>query len=182
MALPPTIYRVSLQLSDLDRNCYEHLQFTVARHPSETAERLAARLFAYALCHEEGLVFSKGVGAGDEPDLWAKAADGRVRLWVEVGQPDPERLLRASRHAEQVVLFACGGNRWRWEKAHLPRLAAIANLTVYGLEDEFLQQIVARLQRAIEWSLTVTEGMLYLTVGETTLEAPLITLLGKEST
>ncbi|MFA5517348.1 MAG: YaeQ family protein [Desulfuromonadales bacterium] len=180
MALPPTIYRVSIQLADLDRNCYEQLQFTVARHPSETAERLVARLLAYALCQEEGLAFTKGIGAGDEPDLWAKGPDGRVRLWVEVGLPDPERLLRAVRHAEQVALFACGGNRWRWEKEHLSRLIGIANLTVYGLAGDFLQQIADQLQRAIAWSLTVTEGNLYLTVGETTLEAPLTVLAAAE--
>jgi uncharacterized protein YaeQ len=179
MAQPPTIYRATIRLADIDRNHYEQLQFTVAQHPSETAERLTVRLLAYALCHEDGLAFTRGIGAGDEPDLWRKGADGRVSLWVEVGLPDPERLLRAARHAEKVILFACGNNRWRWEKAHLPRLSAADNLTVYSFEQDFLQQIVGRLQRGIDWSLTVTEGMLYLTVADITLEAPLILLAGE---
>jgi uncharacterized protein YaeQ len=76
MALTPTIYRVSIHLSHIDRGCYEHLQATVARHPSETAERLVARLLAYALCYEPDLVFTKGIAAGDEPDLWRKGGDG----------------------------------------------------------------------------------------------------------
>lgn len=182
MALPSTIYRASITLADVDRNRYEQLQATVARHPSETGERLVARLLAYALCFEEGLTFTKGIGAGDEPDLWVKGPDGRVRLWVEVGLPEAERLAKAARHAEQAVLFACGSGRFRWESAHLPRLARVANLTVFGLDHDFLQQIVLRLERSIDWSLTVTEGTLYLTASGETLEAPLTLLAGPDET
>ena len=176
MALPPTIYRASIQLCDIDRNRYEQLQVTVARHPSETAERLVARLLAYALSYEDGLVFTRGICAGDEPDLWMKGPDGRVILWLEVGLPDAERLLKASRHAERVILFACGAGRQRWESAHLPRLARADNLMVFGLEQDFLQQLVDRLQRGINWSLTVTAVTLYLAVANETLESPLTLL------
>lgn len=170
MALTPTIYRVSIQLSHVDRGCYEHLQTTVARHPSETAERLVTRLLAYALCYEPDLAFTKGIAAGDEPDLWRKGGDGRVELWLEVGLPDPERLLKAARHATRVVLLASGSGRWRWESAHLARLAAVPNLQVLGLDYNFVQRVAALLQRAIEWSVTVTDGTLYLNIGEITLE------------
>ncbi|HEY7745171.1 MAG TPA: YaeQ family protein [Desulfuromonadales bacterium] len=170
MALTPTIYRVSIHLSNVDRGCYEHLQATVARHPSETAERLVARLLAYALCFEPDLVFTKGIAAGDEPDLWRKGGDGRVDLWLEVGLPDPERLLKAARHAARVILLASGSARWRWEGAHLARLAAAPNLQVLGLDYDFVQQVAALLQRSIEWSVTVTDGTLYLNIGEVTLE------------
>ncbi|RNC69065.1 MAG: YaeQ family protein [Desulfuromonadales bacterium] len=170
MAQPSTIYRAGIQLSDIDRNLYETLQITVARHPSETAERLVARLLAYALFHEDDLEFTKGICAGDEPDLWVKGPDGRVTLWIEVGLPDPERLVKASRHAGRVILLACGSSRWRWEEQHLAKLAGISNLTVLGLDQGFLEQVVARLQRSIVWSLTITEGSLYLDVGGETLE------------
>ena len=178
MALPPTIYRAVIDLADLDRNCYEKLQVTVARHPSETAERLVARLLAYALCFEDGLVFTKGISAGDEPDLWSKGPDGRVVLWVEVGLPEAERLLKASRHAERVVLFVNGSTRWRWETMHLPKLAAATNLTVIGVDQGFIEQLVAHLQRGIDWSLTLTEGTIYLTVGGETLETQKQVLVG----
>jgi uncharacterized protein YaeQ len=178
MALPSTIYRVSLHLADTDRDRYEHLQTTMAQHPSETAERLIARLFAFALCHEEGLVFTKGVSAGDEPDLWVKGMDGRVRLWVEVGLPEPERLLKASRHCSRVVLFACGSGRSRWEYANLAKLSNTPNLTVYGIDFGFLQNLAGHLQRTLDWSLTVTGGMLYLTIGDLTLETHLSLLAG----
>jgi uncharacterized protein YaeQ len=180
MALPSTIYRASIQLSHIDRNHYESLQVTVARHPSETEERLAARLLAYALCYEPELAFTKGIGVGDEPDLWLKGPDGRVSLWIEVGLPDPDRLVKASRHAGRVVLLACGPALARWTDQHLAKLAPIHNITVLGLEQGFLNLVVARLQRSIAWDLTVTEGALYLTVGGTTLESALLQLSGPE--
>ncbi len=178
MALPSTVYRASVQLSDLDRQVYQQLQTTIAKHPSETEERLVARLLAYALCFEEELVFTKGVGSGDEPDLWSKGADGRVKLWIEVGLPDPERLAKSCRHVEQAVLFACGPTQSRWLTQHQPKLAASRNLTVIGLDYKFLGSLVENLQRVINWSLTVTEGALYLTVADRTLESALLHLSG----
>jgi len=180
MALPSTIYRASVQLSDLDRQVYEQLQTTIAKHPSETHERLVARLLAYALCFEEELVFSKGVGSGDEPDLWSKGPDGRVRLWIEVGLPDPDRLAKSCRHVERAVLFACGPTQSRWLLQHQQKLASSPNLTVIGIDYLFLGKLVENLQRVITWSLTVTEGALYLTVGNDTLETSLQQLSGPQ--
>ena len=178
MALPSTIYRANVQLSHVDRNLYETIQVTVARHPSETAERLVTRLLAFALFFEPDLAFTKGICAGDEPDLWVKGPDGRVLLWVEVGLPDPERLVKASRHAPRVALLASGAARQTWEKQHLPKLAAVPNLTVLGLDQSFLARLVANLERSITWSLTVTEGSLYLGLDDETLETTLAHLSG----
>ena len=158
MALPATIYKATLALADLDRGRYETLTATVARHPSETEERLVARLLAYALFFEEDLTFTRGLCAGDEPELWVKGGDGRVRLWVEVGLPDSERIVKASRHSERVALLACGRALPTWEQQHLPRLAQLANLTVTGLDQPFVAAVVQRLQRSVVWSVTITEG------------------------
>ena len=181
MAQPATIYRAGIQLSDIDRGLYASLQITVARHPSETEERLLARILAYTLYYEPELTFTKGVGAGDEPDLWIKGPDGRVKSWIEVGLPDAERLIKASRHSEQVVLCAFGSALPVWEKQQLPKLAGSANLTVISLEQSFLKQLTERLQRSISWSLTVTEGTLYLTIDGETLESSVIRLMGPET-
>lgn len=170
MALPSTIYRFSLELSDIDRQIYESLQATVARHPSETEERLVARLLAYALFYEPDLEFTKGISAGDEPDLWLKGTDGRSLLWVEVGRPDPERLLKACRHCERVALVACGNSLPAWEREHLPKLAGVRNLTVITFDQKFIALLVSRLERNIRWSITRTEGSLYLAVADETLE------------
>jgi uncharacterized protein YaeQ len=139
---------------------YEQLQTTIAKHPSETEERLVARLLAYALCYREELVFTKGVGSGDDPDLLAKGADGRVQLWIEVGLPDPDRLAKSCRHVERAILLLFGPaqTRGRWLTQHLQKLGSSRNLTVIGVESSFLGKLVENLQRAISWSLTVTEG------------------------
>jgi len=173
MALPSTIYKATITLSDLDRGRYETLTSTVARHPSETEERLVARLLAYALFSEENLTFTKGLCANDEPELWVKGGDGRVRLWVEVGLPDSERIVKASRHSERVALLAAGRAFPTWEQQHLPKLARLTNLTVIGIDQPFLAAVVRRLERSVAWSITVTEGVCYLTSGDETLETVL---------
>ncbi|MBL0224541.1 MAG: YaeQ family protein [Geobacteraceae bacterium] len=181
MAQPSTIYRVGIQLSDIDRGLYESLQTTVARHPSETEERLLGRILAFALYYEPELTFTRGVGAGDEPDLWVKGPDGRVTCWIEVGLPDAERLIKAGRHSERVVLCAFGSSLPIWEKQQLPKLAGISNLTVFSLEQAFLGRLAERLQRSISWSLTVTEGSLYLTIDGETLESSVRHLAGPDT-
>ena len=178
MALPSTIYRAAIQLSHIDRGIYEALQTTIARHPSETEERLVARLLAYAIFYDPELTFTKGVGAGDEPDLWVKGPDGRVTMWIEVGLPEAERLLKAGRHAGRVALLTCGSALPTWEKQHLPKLITMPNLTVITLDQGVMARLVARLERSIAWSLTITEGALYLNVGDEALESALQVRVG----
>ena len=178
MALPSTIYRTTVQLADIDRSIYETLQTTVARHPSETEERLIARLLALALFYEPDLGFTQGISATDEPDLWLKGADGRVQLWVEVGLPDAERIIKAARHAERVALLACGRTLPLWERNQLTRLAAVANLTVLTLDQEFITRLVSLLERVVTWDLTITEGTVYLQAAGESLATPLLTRTG----
>lgn len=170
MALPATIYKATINLSDIDRSVYETLSATVAQHPSETEERLVARLLAYALFYEDGLSFTKGLCAADEPEIWVKSGDGRVQLWVEVGLPDSERIIKASRHSEQVRLLASGRALLNWQQQHLPKLASLTNLGIITLDQPFLARVVQRLERSVAWSITITEGICYLTIGSETLE------------
>jgi len=178
MALPASIHRVAVDIADIDRGRYARLEASVARHPSETAERLILRVLAYALCYTEELAFTKGIAAGDEPDLWAREPDGRVREWVEVGLPDFERLRKASRHAEQVTLLAGGGGQRRWLEQNLPKLAAITNLTILTLDPALVGALAASLERVVAWSATITGGVLYLTRGSETLESPVTVVQG----
>jgi uncharacterized protein YaeQ len=170
MALPATIYKATINLSNLDRGVYETLTATVAQHPSETEERLVSRLLAFALFYEDGLNFTKGLCASDEPEIWVKGGDGRVQLWVEVGLPDSERMIKASRHSEQVRLLACGRSLPNWIQQHLPRLAKSTNLAIIALDQTFLSAVAQRLERSVTWSITITEGVCYLTIGDQTLE------------
>jgi len=111
MARNATIYRVQLELSHIDRDQYAELQLTVARHPSETMQRTLMRLLAFGLRYDEGLEFGRGVSATDEPDLWRRSGDGRVIEWIEVGQPESRRLIKASRQSERCQLFVFGEGR-----------------------------------------------------------------------
>lgn len=173
MALPSTIYRAKIQLSDVDRGVYESLQATVARHPSETEERLVSRLLAYTIFFETELAFTKGISAGDEPDLWLKGPDDRVLLWVEVGLPEPDRLVKASRHSARVAVIACGRALPNWEQQHLPKLEGIPNLSVISFDQSFINQLASRLDRSINWSVTISDGTLYIDSGDETFETVL---------
>lgn len=173
MALPATIYRVAIELSDVDRNYYNHLATTVARHPSETAERLVARLIAYALSYNEQLVFTKGICDGDEPDLWSKSLDGQLINWIEVGLPEAKRLVKAGKHCEQVVLFAYGCGFERWLAGSRKQLVAMKNFRLFYLSDELLKFLVAHLNRSVEWQFTCSDKTLYITSGAASIVAEL---------
>ena len=178
MALPSIVHRATIELCDSDRGRFETLRADTALHPSETPQRLALRMLAFCLFHEEGLVFTKGVCAGDEPDLWSHQPDGRVALWLEVGTPKSERLIKAARHAERALLLAGGDGFERWERDELPKLEAAGSVAVYRLSGELLDDLEARLERNNAWSLTVSDGMLYLTDRCETLEGELLHLTG----
>ena len=174
MALPATIYRVSIQLSDVDRNRYATLATTVARHPSETDQRLIVRLIAYALCYEEEIAFTRGICVADEPDLWIKSYDGRVQNWIEVGLPDAQRLVKAGHHSQQVVLFAYGGSFERWLTNSRVQLATMDNLRVFYLADELIDSLLVQLNRSVDWQLTCSDGILYFTVAGGSIVADLV--------
>ncbi len=179
MALPSTIHRAVVDLSHVDRGIYQTLQTTLARHPSETGQRLVLRLLAYALFYEPDLSFTKGICAGDDPDLWTKGPDERVSLWIEVGTPEPERVRKACRHAARVVLLTAAPNRFRWDEQYRSKLAEVGNVQVVGLDYGFISQVAAGLARTISWDLTITGGSLYLTSAGQMHETALETVVGE---
>ncbi len=170
MALPSTIYRANIQLADIDHGVYESISTTVAQHPSETEERLVARLLALAIFYEPELTFTKGLCATDEPDLWVVGPDGRPHFWVEVGLPEAERIIKATRHAKRVGLLACGRALPSWDQQHLPKLERVANLAVVSVDQAFISTLASQLQRSINWSITISGGIVYLTAGDKTFE------------
>ena len=170
MARNATIYRAQLELSHVDRDVYVEQQMTLARHPSETMERMVMRLLAFALRYDEGLEFGRGVSATDEPDLWRREGDGRVIEWIEVGQPDGKRLIKASRQAGECRLFVFGDGAGRWRKAQLDTMKVPGNLGVAYIDDGFVDSLAAAADRQIRWSMTVAEGTVYLTTGDASFE------------
>src|SRR5689334_12641398 len=105
MALQATVRRLKVQLSDVDRGVYETLDLRLAQHPSETELFLVTRALAYCLSFEEGIAFGHGLSNVDEPALWVREPDGRLKAWIEVGTPSAERLHRAAKAAPRVCIF-----------------------------------------------------------------------------
>lgn len=174
MALPATIHRVAIELSDVDQNRYASISTTAARHPSETAERLIARLIAYSLSYDEDIAFTRGICEADEPDLWIKSLDGRLLDWIEVGLPEPKRLAKASNHCERVTLFAYGEAFERWLAGNRKQLAAIKDFRLFYLSDELIAPLVAKLNRSVEWQFTNSDKTLYISVGDDSVVADLV--------
>lgn len=163
MALNATIYKVELQVSDMDRHYYATHALTLARHPSETEERLMVRLLAFALYAEDRLEFGKGLSDEDEPALWRKAYTDEIELWIDVGQPDEARIRKACGRARQVVVISYGGNAaelW-WNKVGAA-LARNRNLTVLDIPTRTVAELAALLQRGMRLQALIQDGQLQL--------------------
>jgi uncharacterized protein YaeQ len=174
MALKSTIFKVELQIADLDRNYYQNHTLTVARHPSETDERMMARVLAFAMYADPALAFGKGLSSEDEPDLWRKDLTGAIDLWIEVGLPEEKRIRRACGRARQVVVLTYGGRTadmwWLQNQAALQRQD---NLTVINLSAEESRALAALAARGMQLQCTLQEAELWLIVdGESTRIAP----------
>ncbi|MCC5866276.1 MAG: YaeQ family protein [Wenzhouxiangella sp.] len=180
MALRATPYKVHLELSDTDRGVYESLHMTVARHPSETEERLTTRILAFGLWYEEHLTFGRGLSDVDEPALWSKRLDDQIEHWVEVGRPSAERLVWCARRYPRVSLLAYG-NHQTWAGGVLPQVAGMHNLHIALLPQAPLDQLSSDLPRSIDWGLMITDDVLYVSRAEQQHELPLQWLQGSRS-
>ncbi len=172
MALKATIFKADLQVADLDRNHYSNHALTLARHPSETDERMMVRLLAFAMnADEEYLSFGRGLSADDEPDLWAKDLTGAIRTWIDVGLPDEKVVRRACGRADKVLIYSYGGSAaQRWWQAAGAKLGRSDNLTVIDLPSEATQAMAAMAQRSMRLQYTMQDGQVLLTDGTNTAE------------
>ncbi len=169
MALKSTVFKANVNVSDLDRHYYAAHSLTLARHPSETDQRMMVRLLAFALFADERLEFGKGLSTTDEPALWLKDYTGEVKLWIEVGLPDERVLRRAAGKADEVVLLAYGGRTvdlwWQKEGAALSRLG---NLRVLAVSPEASAELEALVERGMDLQCTIQDGQVWLTDGAQT--------------
>ena len=170
MALAATVFRVGIDLSDVDRGVYAMLDLRIARHPSESIPFMLTRTLAYALTYEEGLVFSKGLSTSDEPAAWVVDPGGRVRLWLDVGSPSAERLHKASKAADRVVVFTHNDPRLLLREAKTRPIHAAEEIEVYSLQPAFLTALELLLERHTRLGLLRTGGQIYVTIGDKTVE------------
>ena len=163
MALKATIFKAVLQIADMDRSYYQDHALTIARHPSETDERMMMRLLAFALHASESLAFGKGISSDDEPDLWDRDLTGAIASWIEIGQPDERRIRKACGRADQVFVYSyssSGRNVW-WEQ-NAGALDRLQNLTVVTVPSALTRELATLANRTMQLNCTVQEGQVWL--------------------
>jgi uncharacterized protein YaeQ len=186
MAQKSSIYKVSLQVSDMDRKTVHDHALSVARHSSETEERLMVRLLAFARHADERLAFALGRAGGDqtveadEPDLWIKDRTGKIELWIEVGLPDDNTVCQACERAKQVVVYAYGGRKadlW-WAQNHIV-LKRLKNLTVVNIFPGTTRALGELAKRSMKLNAALQDGKMIMGDGEKSVQVELKVLQGK---
>ncbi len=183
MALKSTIYKVELQIADLERNYFQTHALTVARHPSETDERMMVRVLAFTMYADEALAFGKGLSSEDEPDLWRKDLTGAIKLWIDVGLPDEKRVRRACGRSDKVVVLTYGGRvADMWWQQNQVALRRQDKLTVLNLATEDTRALAALAERGMALQCTLQDGELWLIVdGENTRIVPEVRMAPAEA-
>jgi uncharacterized protein YaeQ len=170
LALKATIFKVELQISDMDRGHYQTYGLTVARHPSETDERLMIRVLAFALNAHEALTFTKGLSTDHEPELWMKSLSNEIELWIELGQLDEKRLRRACGLAKRVIVYLYAQRSAAvWWTQHQAMLRRFNNLRVVMLSVPGATRLDSLVRRTMLLHVTIQDNQLWVTDDRQTL-------------
>ena len=169
MALGATIYVFKIDLADSDRGVYQPLELRVARHPSETEDYLLTRVLAYCLEYTEGIAFSNGLFESDQPTIAVRDLTGALRAWIDVGAPEAARLHRAAKLAPRVAIYTNKDAVQLAARLRSERIHRVEAMELYAVDREWLASVAARLTRRMEFTLTVAERHMYLSLGEETL-------------
>lgn len=178
MALKSTIFKANLAVADIDHGYYADHALTIARHPSENDERMMVRLAAYALhayqiqalAGGDGtLSFGAGVSTPGDADLWLRDFTDAIRLWVDVGQPDENDIVKASRQSQQVAVYAFHHAAEVWWRGIENKVARLANVEVWRIPSDQSQALAAMAARSMQLQATLQEGALLLSDGARTL-------------
>ena len=174
MALKATIFKLDLNVTDMDRNHYGSYALTLARHPSENNERMMVRLLAFAVNAADALEFTKGISSDDEPDLWQKSLSGEIDLWIDLGQPDEKRIRKACGRSRQVLIYTYHRRSADvWLKQITDKLKRFDNLTIINLPDGVSQQLATLAQRNMQLQCTIQDGIVWLSNHENNVEIAL---------
>jgi uncharacterized protein YaeQ len=175
MALKATIHKAHLQIADMDRQLYADHAVTIARHPSETDERMMVRLLAFALHvpvddHHGALVFAKSLWDADEPDLWQIALDGELLQWIECGQPDDRRLMKACGRAGKVHVYSYSASTPIWWNAIAGKLSRARGLEVWQIDAASSRELAGLAQRSMQLQVTVQDSAVWVGDGQRSVE------------
>ena len=177
MALKATIFKAQLHVADMDRNYFQTHALTIARHPSETDERMMMRMLAFALHADNALAFGKGLSSDDEPDLWQKDLTGAIAKWIDVGQPDEKIVRRACGRADQVFVYNYGvRSADAWWQAQRGTLERSSNLTVVNVPQAASAALAKLAGRTMELQCTIQDSQLWFANGDVTVHVEPILL------
>ncbi|VAX27154.1 YaeQ protein [hydrothermal vent metagenome] len=171
LALKPTIYKVRINLSDLDRNYYDTFHLTLAQHPSETLERMMVRVLAFCINAQASLVFTKGLCAVEDPDIWARTLDDQISLWIDVGEPSFERMKKARRLSPIVKIYSFNSKSHRWWTQGQTKFKT-QKVSIFQFEWKTLQTLSALVKRTMDLSITITCDTAYVSAELGTCEVP----------
>ena len=177
MALKATIFKADLQVADMDRSYYGDHALTIARHPSETDERMMLRVLAFALHASPTLAFGRGLSTDDEPDLWNRDLTGAITLWIDVGLPDEKLVRRACGRAGEVVIYAYGRSADLWWDRARGSLERTRNLRVASVPVATGADLASLAQRTMELQCTIQEGHVWLGSKDKVVEVAPTTLM-----
>ena len=165
MAIKATIYKADLSIADMDRNYYGDHTLTIARHPSETDERVMIRVLAFALYADPALAFTKDLFDVEEPALWLKDLTGAIDLWIEVGQPDEKRILKGAGRSEKVVVYSYSATSDIWFKGIANKIDRARNVSVINIANETSSQLEKMAKRNMQLQCTIQDSQIWLTDG-----------------
>jgi uncharacterized protein YaeQ len=186
MAIKATIYKATLQIDDLDRQLYVSHDITIARHPSETDERMMIRMLAFALNvpanNDRGLLeFGKDMWDADEPALVQRDLTGQLEHWIEIGQPDEKQIQRLSGRSRRVSIYSFASSTPVWWKGLADKLSRAKNVVIWEVPAAQSQALSALAQRTMHLHVTRQEDSVWFTEGEKSVEVVPVRLLGEPS-
>ena len=179
MALKSTIYKTNIHIANIDVGYYQEHAFTIARHPSETDERMMIRLLAMSMqahllrdvCNGDGiLAFGAGISDINEPDLWLKDFTDQIQLWVDVGQPDEKRIVKACARANKVIVYPYHHAALVWFRAIENKLSRLKNLEIYQISEEQSLQLSLLAEHTMQLQVTIQEGNCLVNCGDKSVE------------
>ncbi len=161
MAIKPTIYKFRISLSDLNRDYYDTLNLTIAQHPSENIERMMVRVLAYCINAQEFLSFTKGLSMAEDPDIWARTLDDQIALWIDIGEPAPERVKKASHRAASVKVYSFNTKSDVWWNQDETKFRQL-NADYYRFDWSDILKLASLAERTMDFSVTITGDSAYI--------------------
>ncbi len=171
MALKPTIYKIKISLANIELNYYDNLNLTIAQHPSETLERMMAKVLAFCMNARESLTLTKGLFSVEEPDIWERTLDDRIALWIDIGEPSFDRIKKAARLSQAVKVYSFNLKSDSWWAKEQEKFKDL-KVSVFQFQWKGIQALAGLMKRTMDLSVTASDGMVYVSSENGACEVP----------